>query len=76
MAIDTCPECQFLWDAYRECVSKIRHLREAAEFAMHSLDREKAIAVQVELISLEQDSVDARHALMEHQRAVHMRQRK
>jgi hypothetical protein len=76
MAIDPCPECQFLWDEYRKCAFKIRQLREAAEIAMRSHDREKAVALQVELISLEQESVDARHALMEHQHDVHMRQSK
>jgi hypothetical protein len=74
MAIDPCPECQFLWDEYRECISKIHHLREAAEIAMFSHDREKAVALQVELISMEHKSVDARHALSEHQRGVHMHQ--
>ena len=37
-------------------------------------DRKKAVALHVELISLEQKSVDARHDLMEHQRGVHTRQ--
>jgi hypothetical protein len=41
---------------------------------MFSHDREKVVALHVELISMEQKSVDARHALSEHRRGVHMRQ--
>jgi hypothetical protein len=73
MAIDVCPECQSLWDRYRECVSQIRRLREAAEVALHSGDRESAETLQVELVSLEEKSVSARHVLMEHQRGFHSR---
>jgi antirestriction protein len=73
VAIDTCPECQSLWDVYRECVSQIHRLREAAEVALHSQDHEKAKTLEVELATLEQKSVDLRQALMEHQRGFHSR---
>jgi hypothetical protein len=73
MAIDACAECQSLWDVYRECVSQIRGLREAAEVALHSYDHERAETLQIELVSLEEKSVDLRQALMEHQRGFHPR---
>jgi hypothetical protein len=71
MAIDACPECQSLWDEYRECVFQIRQLRGTAAMAMHSHDHQRAKTLQVELDSLEQKSVDVRHVLMEHQRTIH-----
>jgi hypothetical protein len=73
MATDDCPECQSLWDEYRECVSQIHSLREATEIALHSYDQKRAETLQGELRSLEQKSVAARHALTEHQRGFHPR---
>jgi hypothetical protein len=73
MAPDDCPECQLLWDEYRECVSQIHRLREAMEIALHSYDHKRAETLQAELTSLEQKSVAARHALTEHQRSFHPR---
>ena len=69
--IDSCPECQRIWDDYRECVSQIRRLRQATEIALHSYDHEKAEALQMELASFEQKSVIVRHVLMQHQRSSH-----
>ena len=69
--IDSCPECQLIWDDYRECVSQIRSLRQATEIALHSYDHEKAEALQMELASLEQKSVIVQRVLMQHQRGSH-----
>ncbi len=71
--IDSCPECQSIWDDYRECASQIRRLRQAAETALHSYDHEKAEALQMELASLERKSVTVRRILMQHQRVSHRR---
>jgi hypothetical protein len=71
MVIDGCPECQTQWDQYRECVSRIRQLREAVEIALHSCEHERAATLQSEMPSLEQKYVDARDALIEHQRSLH-----
>jgi len=42
MAIEPCPQCQSLWDEYRDCVAKIHQLREMTEIALHSRDHEEA----------------------------------
>jgi antirestriction protein len=71
MGFEVCPECVLLWDQYRDCVSKIHHIREAAEIALRNQDQENANVLQDELYSLLRKSAQVKKTLEEHQRAFH-----
>jgi hypothetical protein len=71
MPIEGCPECEALWDEYKQCVANIRRFREAAQTVLVLSDGRKSRNFQAELRSLEKKSAMVRQNLVKHQSSLH-----